>query len=151
MAARPPAAVVFVAVLLTATFAAPRVAFAQTTRGFVTVDLTLKNTFAEGIGFIGLGGARDLFDGRIAVGGQADFFLLYSMRAGPFVQVNLNRDRSRAFLLGGYAVGENAGSRIGVGYELVPRTRPVGFRVLLQRYSNDNTPLTSIEMGITWK
>lgn len=151
MAARLPAAFVFAAVLLAGTLAAPRVTFAQTTRGFATVDLRSSHTFTERISSVGLGGARDLLNGRIAVGGQADFFLTYAMRVGPFVQVNLNRNRSRVFLLGGYAVGENAGSRIGVGVEFVPRTRPVGFRLVVQRYSNGNTPLSSVEMGITWK
>ena len=151
MAATLPAVVVFVAVLLASTLVAPRVTFAQTTHGFATVDLRSSHTFTESISSIGLGGARDLFNGRIAVGGQADFFLTYAMRVGPFVQINLNRNRSRVFLLGGYAAGENAGSRIGVGVELLPRTRPVGFRLVVQRYSNGNTPLASVEMGLTWK
>ena len=133
-------------------FGAPQIAFAQTARGFLMVDLPTQDTFREKIVTIGLGGLRDLLDNRISVGGQADFHGIYSMRIGPFAQANVvNRGPFRLFVLGGYALGENGGTRVGAGVELIPAARRLGLRTVVQRYSNENTPITSIEIGLTWR
>ena len=142
--------IVFTA-LIVCGLAAPRVGFAQT-RGFLTVDLPVPNTFREKIVTVGLGGLHDLLDNWISVGGQADFHGIYSARIGPFAQANVvNHTRYRLFVLGGYAFGENGGTRIGAGVELMPAARRVGLRAIVQRYSNENTPVTSVEVGLTWR
>ena len=85
--------------LIVCGLAAPRVGFAQT-RGFLTVDLPVPNTFREKIVTVGLGGLHDLLDNWISVGAQADFHGIYSVRIGPFAQANVvHHTRYRRFVI----------------------------------------------------
>jgi hypothetical protein len=72
----------------------------------------------------------------VSLGGQGDLFFsggYVAGRGGPIAQINLMRGRPvRAFALGGYAWGEQAGPMIGAGVD-IGKGR-VGFRVTVQDY-----------------
>jgi opacity protein-like surface antigen len=72
----------------------------------------------------------------VSVGGQGDMFFsggYVAGRGGPIAQINvLGRSPVRAFVLGGYAWGEQAGPMIGAGVD-IGKGR-VRFRVSVQDY-----------------
>jgi hypothetical protein len=135
--------------------ALPSAVAAQSTRALLTVEVP-STINRERLLVAGFGGLGDVLRGWVSVGGEIDAAVYPGLflRAGPFFQANVvRRGRSRLFLLGGYAIGENAGQRLGAGWEILPPpNHRTGFRAFVQRYESGEEGVNwSVGGGITWK